>query len=296
MKKKTIDAIRNLALEYESEDLEVAYELMSIAHKERPDGPFIKKKFLKYQQLLNNNSEAKLKLSQSVADGDIAIIPIGFRCNTAEKITELLGVRQASLPFNSGFFSPKSIASVLSNPKIDLKHNDQGLTHRVCIKNENHRDNLNGLGIKFEISDYDHINSIATHPDLENINRYLDSTFGFYTLDVKHQFVLAHYNWHKFSHPSKSKGIVDPDKNLENINETLNKRIDRMFNLCRKAKHIFFVYGEFQKFNYIQIGSEFHHLNDFSHLEKVIKSTFDKPYSIVDLSNQNDIDKVLTFV
>ncbi len=296
MNKRTIDAIKDLALKYESEDLEVAYELMSIAHKERPNGPLIKKKFLKYQQLLGENDGAKSKLHQAVVAGDIAIIPIGFRCHTAKKITELLGVRQASLPFDSGFFSPKSVASVLSNPKIELKYHDQGSTHRVCIKKAKYRDMLNGIGIKFEISDYDFINSMASHPEMENINNYLDSTFGYYTLDVKHQFVLAHYNWHKFSHPSKSKGVVDPEKNLENINDMFNRRLDRLFNLCRKAKHIFFVYGEFQKFNYIQIGSEFHDLNEFSDLEKVIKNIFDKPHSIINLSKPSDIQTVLSFV
>lgn len=308
MNKKTVNILRDLALKYETTDVQVAYELMSIVYNERPDGIQIKHKFLKYQNQLRTTDTTKTKLtqrgitntiksklSQLVARKDIAIIPIGFRCKTARLITETLGVTQASLPFDSGFFSPKSIASVLSNPRINLKYNDQGLTHKVCIKKEGHNDAVHGRGIKFETSDYESINSKATHPEMDCINNYLDRTGGYYTLDVRHQFVLAHYNWHPFARPSKSKGIVDPEKNLNTINEMLNRRIERMFELCREARMIYFIYGEFQKLNYIQIDDNFHALNDFSQLENVIKNAFDKPYSILNIGSNDDISKILLF-
>lgn len=37
LKPKTVDMIRDLAFEYESKDLEIAYDLMQIASAARPD-------------------------------------------------------------------------------------------------------------------------------------------------------------------------------------------------------------------------------------------------------------------
>lgn len=162
----------------------------------------------------------------------------------------MLGVSQASLPFDSGFFPPASVASVLANPKINMRFDDEKLTHSVCLKFEGCTDSAGNRGIEFKRSSYDEINTIVTSKNIENINQYLDSTFGYYTLDENHKFVLAHYNWHEFSDKSKYKGITDPTLNLEAINKSLNKRIDRLFDICNSAKYIFFIYGEYQNYEY----------------------------------------------
>lgn len=296
MKAKTIDAIRDLALRHEEEDLQVAYELMSLAHRNRPKGLFIKNKLAQYKKQLRFISPENLELKHLIDKGDLAIIPIGFRCFTAGKIKEKLNIEQASLPFDSGFFSPHSVASVLSDPNIQLAYNDEGLTHQVCVKTEEHTDSVHGFGIKFELSSYEKIDSIVTSRGVKGINKYLDTTYGYYTLDVNHQFVLAHYNWHKSSNFSKSKGIVNPEENLKIINSMLNKRIKRMFDLCNKAKYIFFVLGEFQKYNYIQIGKEYYPLNDFSQLEKVLDANFNVKFSIINIDDINSAEDLLGII
>ncbi|MFW8629525.1 hypothetical protein [Vibrio natriegens] len=50
---KVVDIIRDLALTYESSNLDVAYELMKLAHHHRPTGPFILKKMNEYKNKLH---------------------------------------------------------------------------------------------------------------------------------------------------------------------------------------------------------------------------------------------------
>lgn len=297
MKPKTVDAIKDLATQYENKDLEVAFELMRLAYEERPNGPWIKKKYLQYQQHLNKIHEDQLKFRELLSNANAAIIPIGFRCFTTEMISEKLGVKkQMSLPFDSGFFPPHAVASVLANPKISMEFDDQGETHSICVKNEANKDANWGIGIKFTSSTYKHINSVAVKKDMPKINNYLDSSFGFYTLDKKHKFVLAHYNWHHFADVSRSKGITNPKENLNIINNMLNRRIDRMMEICDKANHIFFIFGENQNYKYMQIDEEYFFLNDFEKLNQVCNRSFGSKFTvcnIFDIPSASNIFKEL---
>ena len=83
MKSKTIDIVRDLALKYEQHDLEVAHDLMTVAHQERPAGQLITKKLLDYKYRLNCKSAEAIELNKLINAGHVAIIPIGFRCFTA---------------------------------------------------------------------------------------------------------------------------------------------------------------------------------------------------------------------
>lgn len=51
----TINTLRDSAIVLEKENIKLAYELMSIAHQARPDGPFIKKKLDEYKSLIQDN-------------------------------------------------------------------------------------------------------------------------------------------------------------------------------------------------------------------------------------------------
>ncbi|MEL0630920.1 hypothetical protein [Psychromonas aquatilis] len=294
MNPKTIDLIRDLSVSYENKDLNIAFDLMEIAYKARPSGPFIKKKFLEYKKALENPApiEQHAKLKNLVESGEVAIIPIGLRCYTSKMIKNKLGIQQASLPFNSGFFSPDAVASVFENPHINLAF-DNELTQTVCIKTERNMDTTYGLGVKFESSTYEHINSIAINKNVNSINKYLDSTFGYYTLDKTHNFVLAHYNWHPLSDPIKSNGVTNPEQNLKKINETLNKRILRMLDMCNKAKHILFIFGDHQNYKYLQIDNKHYFLNDFDRLNKICSKKYDSKFSIISNINNVDIDQIL---
>lgn len=288
MNPKTIDAIRDLSLTFEKSNLKVAYELMEIAYNERPDGPFIKEKFLEYKRINLQN----VKLISLIKSGNIAIIPIGFRCYTKGMIQNMLGFSQATLPFDSGFFSPHSVASIFDSPRVALSYTDEA-THTVCKKYEGYKEAQKGKGIKFELSSYQEIDDLVSSRNMPNVNQYLDSTFGYYTLDKKHKYILAHYNWHVFSDDVKSKGIKNPKDNIPLINKMLNVRIDRMLELCCRAEYIFFVHLN-EDGDYIKIGDEFYNLTDYSELEACLDTKYEFKYSIInaqEISAKDILDK-----
>ncbi len=283
LKNTEIALIRDAAVMFEDSNLQMAHDLMAIAYKARPEGPLIKKKINIYKEELERpDQDARKKLKELVISGDIAIIPIGFRCYTNKFIVDKLGTRtQESLPFDSGFFSPHAVASVLQTPHIYMSIDGVDENHSVCIKTENYKNINYGLGIKFESSTYKHVNSIATSKNIPKINQYLDSTFGYYTLNIKHQFVLAHYNWHPLSSNDKSKGIVDPKENLKTINLIMKRRISRMMDKINKSKHVIFVFGESQKYQYLQIDQTYYNLSDFDKLKTVCTEKFGDKFTIV---------------
>ena len=141
-------------------------------------------------------------------------------------------------------------------------------------KHENYHDPKYGKGIKFEKTTYEKINLLAKERDQDDINLYLDSTYAYYTLDVKHNFVLAHYNWHKFSDRRYSKGIIDPLLNIKNINRIMNRRICRMLEVCNKAKYIFFIFHENQGYKYMMVDDDYFDLVDLSAIESIVDDIF----------------------
>lgn len=289
MSPSTINAIRDLAVSYENKNLQVACELMELAHQARPAGPYIKRKYDSYKRKL----PATLKLSKLVGNKEIVIIPIGFRCYTNSFIEKTLGLSLPSFPFTNGFFSPTSVASVFKNPKINLQYSNNKKSHSICIKNEPCQDGEFGRGIQFIRSTYDEINTLAKTRDQKNIRTLLDSTFGYYTLDNYHKFILAHYNWHPFAHESKSKGITNPSANLDTINTILNRRISRMLELCDQAKHLFFIFHENEKYNYLKIDDEFFHLNQFKELDAICESKYGSKYNRVMSDNITGPESIL---
>lgn len=135
--KNEIDKLRDIALKIEEKDLKTAYDIMKIASKLRPNGPYIKSKLEYYEKQLNAvDIKERIKLKELVNNKKIAIIPIGFRCHTKMKISEDLGIQQASLPFDSGFFPPEAVESVFKDPNIYLSMDRQKPNHAVCEKNE----------------------------------------------------------------------------------------------------------------------------------------------------------------
>jgi hypothetical protein len=213
------------------------------------------------------------KLNKLMSSGQVAIIPVGFRCFTKGRLYLKLGIAQASLPFDNGFFTPHAVSEILRNQRIDLNFNDKS-SQTVCIKNELYTDSSFGLGIKFETSTYVEINDLAKSKDQKDINKYLDSTFGYYTLDKKYNYVLAHYNWHEFSDITDSNGQTKPENNLIKINDLMNKRIQRLVNMCEKAKIIFFIYDETQGYNFMAINNTYFSLNNFESIEAAAKDKF----------------------
>ena len=142
------------------------------------------------------------------------------------------------------------------------------------MKYEKYNDPTHGLGLKFVTSSYEEINSFTKSREVPYMNRYLDSTFGYFTLDHQHKFVLAHYNWHKFANPAKSKGVCDPKLNIETINNILNRRLKKMIKSCNSAKYIVFVHEESQGYNYMIIDEDRYNIHDYSKVNETLKETF----------------------
>lgn len=293
MHNTTINAIRDLAIRYEKSNPQVALELMQLAYRERPSGTVIRKKYFQYKEDLKPKTDAQLEISRLVDIGELAIIPMGFRCATSNLIRRKLRLSQESLPFDNGFFPPDAIASVLENPKIDMRFLDNGETHAVCIKDEFMTDPELGVGIEFTTTTYKEIDSIATHRGAKQLNRFLDSTLGYYTLNKEHKFVLAHYNWHPLSHNIKSNRVTNPNNNINSINDMLNRRIHRMFDRCRKATHVCFIYGENQGFRYMRIDERTFLLDDFSRLREVGKQKFGQNFFIADIGSLDSASELL---
>lgn len=268
MNNHAIDDLRDLAVKYESNDLNTAFELMKIAYTYRPSGPFISKKYNEYKK--------KLDLIELVNTGVVAVIPIGFRCFTKQAIANKFGVKQASLPFDNGFFPPISIANVLRNKRVYLGESE----HAVCLKHENYISKSGNKGIKFELSTYEFINQRVESGD-GNKNGLLDNTFGYFTYDKKNELILAHYNWHDNADYKYSKGIKSSKENLLLATDLLNKRIGRMIELCHTAKHIFFVFGNNQEYEFMKINKKSHEINKLEDLEKELLNTFGPKFTII---------------
>jgi len=281
----TINAIRDLALQLESEDIHTAHQLMSLAYSARPTGAFMLKKLNEYHNKINP-SPLKKKLKNMFERGEIAIIPIGFRCFTKIDICSTLEISQPTLPFDNGFFPPSSISSILQNPTINLTDSN----HSVCMKYENHYDTNLGLGIKFKTSTYNEINTLATHTDIEGIKQYLDGTFGYYTLDPQHNYILAHYNWHPFASQSHTDRIYNPKHNIKQINTLLNTRIQTMFHICNHAKYIFFVFGEYQDYHYMSIDTMQFDLHNYQEIQTVAKEIFSAKSFVLNANDFENID------
>ncbi|WP_144727109.1 hypothetical protein [Cobetia crustatorum] len=295
-----VNVLRNAALKLEGIDVKLSLSLMEMALIERPNGPYIKSKINFYRKQLAQEESSYSQLHELIASGRLAVVPIGFRCFTKISLREDFGIDQPSLPFDSGFFSPQSVINILQEGRVNLRYDGETINHAVCIKTEG--TGQEGNFISFEESSYDFINEkVKNHEALKN-NKYLDTSRGYYTLDKDHGYVLAHYNWHSLASHERSKGIVDPEVNLKNINDILNKRLNRMNDLCHQAEQVLFVYCNTQDFSYLEIGDDRFNLEDMERLsiflrekygDKCVVQSINSPHQLKDILMQfvacNDI-------
>jgi hypothetical protein len=201
------------------------------------------------------------------------IIPIGLRCFTKEILKNKHGVSQSSLPFDYGFFTPESVISVINFPIVNYEFPDFNReNHSVCIKNE-----LSDT-IEFTDSSYEEIDNYIYNNGYDN--KYLDAKFGYYTLDKKHNFILAHYNWHKIK---RDRIYVSIETNLSEINKILNKRIKRMFSLCEEANTITLAHAKSSKDSLI-INNTKYNISYLDPVAHAFENKFNKKVSILQLT------------
>lgn len=243
----------------------------------------------KINKNINNDQKIKKRIKNLIDQNDLLLIPCGFRCHTKSALKLNLGIKQASLPFDSGFFSMESICNILRNEVISLNFDN----HAVCKKEENFKHPSYGKVLKFTPSSYDEIDSIIKTCEKNELNKYLDTTYGYYTWDKENDFVLAHFNWHKKS--QHESGVYNKSQNIENINSLLNRRIERMFELCHKAKIIIFVVGEFQGYDKMIIGDRFFSTKNTSILRESLISKFGSKAKVVNFDEVSSYLK-LSFV
>lgn len=222
---------------------------------------------------------AAKELNSMVESGRLAIVSAGFRCFTKIQLSKQLGVEQESLAFDSGFFPPAAVACMLENDAINL--ND---CHTACIKTEKFQHAELGLGIRFEPSTYAVIDALAESPNMPGINSYLDSTYGYYTLDKTYGYVLAHYNWHRFG-TGKGGRVHNVTANIAAIGELLTKRLNRIKQKCRDATTVLMVVGETQGYRFMMIGDQAFPLNDVTPISDAAKRLFGNKCRIVSLED-----------
>jgi hypothetical protein len=107
----------------------------------------------------------------------------------------------------------------------------------------------NKRGIKFVESSYEEINKYIETNGYDN--KYLDNTRGYYTLLKGYGCVFAHYNWHK----SSGKKITDPKINLKIIEETINRRKERLENAIKNSDTVH-IYYDNSNIEFIIINDE----------------------------------------
>ena len=287
----SIKQIRDLAIDLENEDILAAYSLMKMVYEANQNAPLIRKKFLEYQRRVEFNN-LKRELGLLNKKGEVAIVPVGFRCFTKRLVQNRLEISQPSLPFDNGFFPPHSVESILKNPKVSIKFSDKK-SFQICKKYEKYNHPKYGYCIKFNLSSKEEIdlvlsnlkiNKLGDFKKVENYNYYLDNSGAYFTLDTEHNYVLAHYNWSKLSPNKLSKGITDMEFHLENITSTLNRRIERMMDICHSAKKIFFIYHNSQKYKNMLIDEMKFGLEDISKLRRTANEIFQSKIHILNTS------------
>jgi len=273
LKPTSINLIKNLAIKLEATDMAAAHALMEMAHSARPNGLYIKQKLHQYMQAIQAQKDHIQNLATLQRTGELAIIPIGFRCFTAKHLKHNVGISQQTLPFDVGFFPPASVASILTCPQVSLCLQISG-SFDICQKHENHNHPIHGNGIKFCRSSKEEVDKAVARKSKDKLNQYLDRTFGYYTLDNQHRYVLAHYNWHILADQDKSGGCTDMAANLKRASGTLNRRIARMINLCNTAKAAIFVFHNPQNYKYMLIDDKMLDLGDLSEVKEAATAAF----------------------
>jgi hypothetical protein len=248
--------------------------------------------------ILNYIVPDRIRIKKMRLSGALIILPIGFRCHTRRIIEETLGpIYNESLPFDAGFFSPKSIENIFRHCEINLRSGPGRANYAVCIKHENYSDHIYGRGIKFTRSTYKEIDASVANCKRKERNKYIDSTFGYYTLDMENKFILAHYNWHRLA------STIDPGRssnekiNISNINQILNRRIKRMLHICSAAKYVLMVYAETQDYSFMMIDDERYDLADLDAVQRAASARLgDQVVFAKKWSDVNSPQKILNLI
>jgi len=91
---------------------------------------------------------------------------------------------------------------------------------------------------------------------------------GYYTLDERHQHILAHYNWHALSgRPS------DLNENLQAINQILNRRLRRLLSTLEQCRSALLVIDH-NGYQFLTLDKAQHNVTDTSSLTSALSQRF----------------------
>lgn len=162
---------------------------------------------------------------------------------------------------------------------------EEGKDYRVCIKDEYIEDSGGSMCIRFQESSYAEIDERISHPGQPNINRFLDSTFGYYTLDTRHGYVLAHYNWHKFACGIKGDRPESSKSWLKGAEQIMNRRLSRLDTMCRTARSILCVHDKLPSLKTLKIGPVDYQLSSHNEVEKVFEKRYSKHARLIAITD-----------
>ena len=98
----------------------------------------------------------------------------------------------------------------------------------------------------------------------------LDSTRGYYTLNKEHNFVLAHYLWHKSSKNYKT----NYRNTIDILSGMFQRRLNRLNELCANHKNKFFIHYHHQQYNSVKINDNEYDLTDMDILKNQLTESF----------------------
>lgn len=193
-------------------------------------------------------------------------IACGFRCFTKKEMAKKFDVRQPSLPFDSGFFTPEFVEKMIRAKKTKLNLENT----YPCIKQEGF-ECKGERGVYFQTCTYEEINEYITKNGYDN--HCLDKTSGYYPYLKDYDCVLVHYNWH----PLSKQEVTNPVENLKIIQKTFNRRLKRLLQMIRKGQHLHIFWHTNKREQFLRINNKSYDLNklhSINILMKVMKNIF----------------------
>jgi hypothetical protein len=191
-------------------------------------------------------------------------IPCGFRCWTENFIRNNLGINQASLPFDYGFFTPRSIINFLESEtcEFNLHNTSPGMKFQ------------NAPEICFETTSYEKINDHMGYtksggialPVPRGVTRYLHGGRlkypGYYTICKDYGFVMSNYIYPPWS-AHYTNGL---EQDFKNLNSIMNRRKIRLLELMKSATTINLYMHEGQGFKFMKIDAISSNIMEDQHL------------------------------
>lgn len=204
---------------------------------------------------------------------DCCFIAVGYRCFTAAfmKIKKHNLVFE-TLPFDNGFFPPQSIASILKCGNMNLLLDDEKEPKNFSFCKKYGEPNFRNRFLSTEGKSFQVISEIEIDEQLKSgyDNKLLDHLRGYYVLNEDHDYVLAHYLWHKSSEKYKT----NYRNKIDIISSMFQRRLKRLNEICAGHKNKFFIHYHYQPYNSVRIRDIEYDLTDMDILKNQLTESF----------------------